>query len=506
MRRWLSLLLTVLLLLAGPGWARLGGGQSYSSGRSSSSSSSSYHSYSGGSSSSSSYHSSSSSGGGQAGFGTLVMSLLFLFFLLLVWGGPVLGFFVLGKKLRGSGAVELLLALARASNQNPGGSARAVASSGVPARLKASDKNFSEPAFRAFASLLFSRLHHARGQDLGMLRAYFSESVLAQVGGTPEACDVVVGACHFLNAEGGPPGWEFFRLELEATYRQAEEEFYTVERWIFGRHLGQLSKDPDTLLGLGCPNCGNSGELSPQGVCPYCQQVVDNGAFGWKVVRRSVETKIPKPPIALEPGQAEAGTEAATLYPADFDASRRAFLARRADFDWEAFQERAGNIFLRLQEAWSDQDFSKARPFETDTIYDTHRFWIERYRAQGLKNHLRDVQVEKIQACRYDHDAFYDLITVRIFASMKDYTTDRANVVVAGSPHQSRRFSEYWTFLRRIGGKAGPVKGDLSSCPNCGAALSVSQAGVCEYCQAKVTSGEYDWILSSIEQDESYSP
>jgi hypothetical protein len=29
-------------------------------------------------------------------------------------------------------------------------------------------------------------------------------------------------------------------------------------------------------------------------------------------------------------------------------------------------------------------------------------------------------------------------------------------------------------------------------------------AGVCEYCQGKVTSGEFDWVLSRIEQDEAY--
>jgi hypothetical protein len=29
-------------------------------------------------------------------------------------------------------------------------------------------------------------------------------------------------------------------------------------------------------------------------------------------------------------------------------------------------------------------------------------------------------------------------------------------------------------------------------------------AGVCDYCNGKVSSGEFDWVLSKIEQDESY--
>ena len=30
-------------------------------------------------------------------------------------------------------------------------------------------------------------------------------------------------------------------------------------------------------------------------------------------------------------------------------------------------------------------------------------------------------------------------------------------------------------------------------------------AGSCTHCNAKVTSGEFDWVLSRIEQDEAYS-
>jgi hypothetical protein len=29
-------------------------------------------------------------------------------------------------------------------------------------------------------------------------------------------------------------------------------------------------------------------------------------------------------------------------------------------------------------------------------------------------------------------------------------------------------------------------------------------AGDCRYCRAKVTTGEFDWMLSRIEQDEAY--
>jgi ribosomal protein L37AE/L43A len=67
-----------------------------------------------------------------------------------------------------------------------------------------------------------------------------------------------------------------------------------------------------------------------------------------------------------------------------------------------------------------------------------------------------------------------------------------------------RRWSEYWTFIRNRNAKAQHARTELS-CPNCGAPLKVNATGICQFCGGKVTSGEFDWVLSKIEQDESYS-
>ena len=55
---------------------------------------------------------------------------------------------------------------------------------------------------------------------------------------------------------------------------------------------------------------------------------------------------------------------------------------------------------------------------------------------------------------------------------------------------------------------AAPEKGAARAdpdCPTCGAPLRIEMAGNCSYCRAKVTSGEFDWVLSRIEQDEVYA-
>jgi hypothetical protein len=42
-------------------------------------------------------------------------------------------------------------------------------------------------------------------------------------------------------------------------------------------------------------------------------------------------------------------------------------------------------------------------------------------------------------------------------------------------------------------------------CPNCGAPLEINQVGECRYCNAAVTSGRFDWVLSRIEQEDEYA-
>jgi hypothetical protein len=47
---------------------------------------------------------------------------------------------------------------------------------------------------------------------------------------------------------------------------------------------------------------------------------------------------------------------------------------------------------------------------------------------------------------------------------------------------------------------------DLSKCPSCGAPVDkMGEAGVCEYCNNKITDGYFSWVLFSITQDEVYT-
>jgi hypothetical protein len=86
---------------------------------------------------------------------------------------------------------------------------------------------------------------------------------------------------------------------------------------------------------------------------------------------------------------------------------------------------------------------------------------------------------------------------------MLDYTVDAEGELVCGSRSRPRWFSEYWTFMRRSGARDSTHS--AANCPNCGALLKVNMAGSCDFCGGKITNGQFDWVLSRIEQDEWYT-
>jgi hypothetical protein len=114
------------------------------------------------------------------------------------------------------------------------------------------------------------------------------------------------------------------------------------------------------------------------------------------------------------------------------------------------------------------------------------------------------MSIERTERVKIVLDRHFDAITVRVWASGLDYTVStRTGARVSGSQTQPRAYSEYWTLIRSAGVSGAPRS--AASCPSCGSPLQVSMAGNCEHCGSHLTRGEFDWVLSKIEQDDVYA-
>jgi len=497
-RRRLAALLVVLipLLFAVTSLARVGGGQTYSGGGSSS----------GG-----------SSGGGSGGGEIIFYFIRFLFWLTFHY--PLIGIPV---------DIVVIYVVYRYLNRQGGSSTQTIkslrvtpeATAGTGAvnfdALRRFDPNFSEIVFTDFCYALYGRAQTARGARGGLaaLAPYLGESARQNLEGRnppglKEIRGVVVGAFRVVSFRGIETPTVTVSIEFESNYtevtdqngKEVETPWYVREQWRLERTRDILSPVPEQAGPDRCPNCGSSTELTDDGKCRHCGVRVENGSFQWFVKTINILGKEGRGP-QLTSTVPEQGTDLPTVFQPRLAAAIAAFETAHPDFKWEDFEARATMIATELQSAWSALDWDRARPHETDNLFQMHRYWISAYQRQALRNLVDDFTIERIEPVRISDDAFYDSITVRLFAHGRDYTVDSSGAVVSGSKTSVRSWSEYWTFIRSRG-RTGKIHGDLN-CPNCGAPLKVNAAGICAYCNSKITSGDFDWVLSKIEQDESY--
>jgi len=368
------------------------------------------------------------------------------------------------------------------------------------------DPQFSEVLFLDYARLMFARVHEENGRgNIAILGALIGPRALAWL--TPRAKggtrDVIVGAARVssasLRGEQASLGVVF-----EANVTEGGVHRWAREVWTFTRLAAVVSRGPEAFTALRCDNCGSALECRPDGSCTNCGTQLADGRHLWCVA--SIERVNARALTALDVspgGGVEAGTLLPTARAPDLGAQLRALQARHPEFALPAFQLRASEIFLRVQAAWAAKDRKALRPLETDAVFQSHRYWLDRYDREGAVNHCESVRVGGFKVSRVQLDAWYTAITVRIFAEMLDWTADREGRLIGGSRTESRYFSEYWTFVRAAGQPSAP-RASLDSCPSCGAPLDkVGETGICGYCEARITTGQFDWVLAGIDQDES---
>jgi predicted lipid-binding transport protein (Tim44 family) len=232
--------------------------------------------------------------------------------------------------------------------------------------------------------------------------------------------------------------------------------------------------------------------------------VVEGGRFDWWLAGVQLERQEQRPP-ALTGDVEEQGTNFLTVAEPDIDGRHAAFAAEDPSAGFPAFDLRVREIHAALNTAWTACDLRAIRPHVSDALFNYLSYWIDAYKAQGLRNVLVDVKVSRIVVVKLIRDRHFDAITVRLWARGIDYTVRVADgQTVSGNPAVPRAYSEYWTLIRGAGVRGSPRTRGV--CPNCGAPLDkINMAGNCEACGTHLTRGEFDWVLSKIEQDESYT-
>ncbi len=481
-----------LLLFAAEALARVGGGQSF-----------------GGGGGGGGGHSSGGGGGG----GDLVFLLIELVIRYPRVGIPLVSIFIVftvGTKLwEARNKRHVVGTHARPIRGRP---ARPQSVPGLTA-LKQRDRAFSMPVLKDYLVLVHRRALEAAvsngwGPLTPFVEAKAQRALSEQLKGVAELDEVVVGSIA-VEAVRSRGRYDLLPVRIDGTRRERRDRatrFRVAERWTFRRLKDAISLAPEAVQRMGCPSCGASVETSRMGACSNCDSPISAGQLQWQLVGTAIESRraFEPPKVGLFAGGDEPSVHYPTVEAPDLAAQLRVLTSIHPDFDLQAFGQRATGIYHGLQDAWSHNKWTEARPWVTDPMYQSLRFWMEEYTANGLRNQLTDVKLTRLRVAKVGIDPWYESITIRIWGSMKDSVVDSSGAVVGGNPKKDRNFSEYWTFLRAAG--SGSDIHDAMACPSCAAPLDkIGQAGECGYCGSVITTGRFDWVLSSIEQCEAYN-
>jgi predicted lipid-binding transport protein (Tim44 family) len=388
--------------------------------------------------------------------------------------------------------------------------------------LKRRDDGFSRVAFLDFVQALYHGLHGWLGTpEYQNLSAFVSPELTAAIAGEAghgaRLSEIVLGAMKLeqIALAAQPDGTDVITVELEGNYtrerRGAEPvRLVVLERWRLERQAGAISPSPERMRVLACPSCGAPVSVSKLGACTYCNTPIGNGRLQWRLTRRSVLSTESYSTDGLGETVPEAGTDLPTVRDPRLDEDGAALAAANGQPDLAAFgeafrQETLAPTFTQMYAAWSSKRWEDVRHLLTDFLWEAQQFSVRAYAQKKLTNRLDDLTLSAVEVVRVERDRYYDAVTARVFARCKDYTIDSKGEVIGGDAKRPREFSEYWTFIRAVNAKPG-ARAAEKKCPACTAPLDqMGSTGICGYCNAKVTTGDFGWVLATITQDEVYT-
>lgn len=139
-------------------------------------------------------------------------------------------------------------------------------------------------------------------------------------------------------------------------------------------------------------------------------------------------------------------------------------------FNKAEFLTWAGDMFVKLQYAWSDRNLETIRYFITPELYEQTNTQVQRYITNKQINKLERVSVNLSRLYSYDKQGDRDILRIVLESKMNDYIIDEnTGLVVKGNKDEEHVNPYILTFVRKSGIKTegGEIKPVTMNCPNC---------------------------------------
>ena len=169
------------------------------------------------------------------------------------------------------------------------------------------------------------------------------------------------------------------------------------------------------------------------------------------------------------------------------------------NFSSDKFIGYAREVFMKINEAWTNKDWKPIRPFESESLFNMHKQQLDEYIRLGKTNVIEKISIKHCSLNSFQQDGDKEVLTVWINVLLRDYVIDDATKkVLERDPNRDWYMRYVMVFNRKAGVKTDPGRqgNSVTNCPNCGAPTEITSSGQCPYCGSIVTNGEHDWVLT----------
>ena len=169
-------------------------------------------------------------------------------------------------------------------------------------------------------------------------------------------------------------------------------------------------------------------------------------------------------------------------------------------FDANAMQEKISNLYVQMQNCWTDKNIESLRPYFTDAFFTQMERQLNGLKSRGLTNHVDRIAVLGVNLRGFYRQGDKEHLIVELRTRIVDYTVQDSNNKLISGDRNREKFMTYEWDMCRTAGSVTSKEGVMHSvsCPGCGAPLSINTTAKCPYCGRVVTLDEHDWALCAI--------
>ena len=159
--------------------------------------------------------------------------------------------------------------------------------------------------------------------------------------------------------------------------------------------------------------------------------------------------------------------------------------------DEEEFGKHLYDIYVKIQQAWSENNIDKARDVLSNGLYNQYRTQILTMITKNEQNIMCDFKYKYssiVDVYEQDNNIIYE---VKMQVECKDYIIDTIkNKVKRGKKHKTNYY------LYKLVFKSNKVE-SIENCPNCNAKLTDSESTKCEYCGSEIVRDSTKIVLQT---------